>query len=198
MTRTETAQETRALLLHAARKQTEEGGYAAASVTAIARRAGLGAGTLYGHFPSKAELFVELFRDVCGGELRAMQDAAAEPAGSSVERLERIVATFARRALQNPRLAWALIAEPVDPLVDAERVAFRADYSRLIAAELHAAITAGELPRQNAELSAAAIVGGVPEALVGPLSPLADKTLSINETVGHVTDFALRAVGAPR
>jgi hypothetical protein len=32
---------------------------------------------------------------------------------------------FAERALRNRRLAWALLAEPVDPLVDAERLAFR-------------------------------------------------------------------------
>ena len=50
-------------------------------------------------------------------ELRAGAPAA--------ERLEHVLATFARRALRNPRLAWALIAEPVDPLVDAERLAYR-------------------------------------------------------------------------
>jgi hypothetical protein len=32
---------------------------------------------------------------------------------------------WAERALRNRRLAWALLAEPVDPLVDAERLAFR-------------------------------------------------------------------------
>ena len=41
-----------------------------------------------------------------------------------------MLATFARRALRNPRLAWALIAEPVDPLVDAERLAYRERYAR--------------------------------------------------------------------
>src|SRR5260370_41199239 len=35
-------------------------GYAAASVQAIAERCGVAAGTLYQHFPSKADLFVEL------------------------------------------------------------------------------------------------------------------------------------------
>jgi AcrR family transcriptional regulator len=196
--RTLSAQQTRSRLLSAARAQTEQGGYGAASVTAIARRAGLGAGTLYSHFSSKAELFVELFREVCEGELAAMQDAVAEPADSGTERLERALATFAHRALQNPRLAWALIAEPVDPLVDAERLAFRADYARLLAAALREAIAAGELPPQSVELSAAALVGGVGEALVGPLSPLAGEPPPSEETVRAITTFALRAVGAPR
>ena len=33
-------------------------------------------------------------------------------------------------------------------------------------------IAAGEIPRQDVELSAAAIVGALAEALVGPLSPI--------------------------
>ena len=77
------------------------------------------------------------------------------------------------RALRNPRLAWALIAEPVDPRVDAERIAYRARYAELIAAGLEAGIAAGELPSQDVRLTAAALVGGCGEALVGPLSPAA-------------------------
>ena len=38
----------------------------------------------------------------------------------------------------SPRLAWALIAEPVDPLVDAERLAYRERYAALIAEQLRA------------------------------------------------------------
>ncbi len=57
-----------------------------------------------------------------------------------------MLATFAERALRNPRLAWALIAEPVDPLVDAERLAYRSRYAALIAEGLRAGIAAGELP----------------------------------------------------
>ena len=44
--------------------------------------------------------------------------------------LEGVLAAFAERALRNPRLAWALIAEPVDPLVDAERLAYRMSAGR--------------------------------------------------------------------
>ncbi|HWJ50445.1 MAG TPA: helix-turn-helix domain-containing protein, partial [Solirubrobacteraceae bacterium] len=110
---------TRERLLSAARELTEEGGYAAASVVAITQRAGLASGTLYRHFPSKAELFVELFRTVCQRELEVGREAAAREVDSTVERIETVLQTLAERALRNPRLAWALIAEPVDPLVDA-------------------------------------------------------------------------------
>src|ERR1700722_16815883 len=164
---------TRERLLTAAQELIEEGGYGAASVIAITDRAGVAAGTLYRHFPSKQELFVEVFRTVCAREEQAMR-AAAEQMSSrrAPERLEVVLATFARRALRNPRLAWALIAEPVDPLVDAERLAYRGRYAQVIAETLRAGIAAGELPEQNVELTAAALVGGCGEALVGPLSPV--------------------------
>ncbi len=189
---------TRDRLLAAAQELIEEGGYGAASVIAIADRAGVAAGTLYRHFASKEELFVDLFRSVCGREERAMRAAAAAlPSGApAAQRLQTVLATFARRALGNPRLAWALIAEPVDPLVDAERLAYRERYAALIAEELRSGIAARELPQQNVELTAAALVGGCGEALVGPLSPVARRGPAAGEVVEALQTFVRRAVGA--
>lgn len=185
---------TRERLLRAAHELTQEGGYGAASVAAIAARAGLTASAMYRHFPSKAELFVELFRTVCGREIAAAQEAAERP-GTVVERVEAVIATFAERALRNPRLAWALLAEPVDPLVDAERLAYRRDYRERIAAMLRDGVERGELPPQDAALTAAALVGGAGEALVGPLSPLADGSPPAGEIVAALRTFTRRAVG---
>jgi AcrR family transcriptional regulator len=185
---------TRQRLLVAARELIEAGGYRAATVLAIAERAGVASGTVYRHFPSKADLFLEVFRDVCGGEERAMRAAADEvPAGAgSVARLEAVLTTFARRALQSPRLAWALLAEPVDPLVDAERLAYRRRYAGLVAQELRAAIAAGEIPEQDVAFTAAALVGGCGEVLAGPLSSMR----AGEEVVSAIETFARRAMGA--
>ena len=198
---------TRERLLVAARARIEEGGYGAASVVAIGQRAGVAAGTLYRHFASKEELFVEVFRAVCGGEERAMRAAgeAMDPDAPAVDRLQTVLATFARRALRNPRLAWALLAEPVDPRVDAERLAYRARYTELVAMLLRRAIAAGEIPTQDVDLTAAALVGGCGEALVGPLSPLAGAGpggaegpggRAPEEVVAALRAFVRRAVGA--
>jgi AcrR family transcriptional regulator len=189
---------TRVRLLRAARELIEEGGYGAATVIAIAERAGVAAGTLYRHFGSKEELFVEVFRVVCDREMRAMEAAAAgmPSEASLVDRLETVLATFAQRALRRPRLAWALIAEPVDPLVDAERLAYRERYSAMTAETLRQAIAAGELPQQNVEFTAAALVGGCGEALVGPLSPLAGVKPPAQEILTALRTFVRRAVGA--
>ena len=188
---------TRERLLRAAQELIEDGGYGNASVAAIAERAGVAAGTLYRHFASKEELFVEVFRAVCAREERAMRAAAAAfEAGSAAERLEEVLGTFAQRALRNPRLAWALLAEPVDPLVDAERLAYRERYAAVIAETLRAGIGSGELPEQDAALTAAALVGGCGEVLVGPLSPLAGSAPSSEGIVAALQTFVHRAVGA--
>jgi AcrR family transcriptional regulator len=186
---------TRDRLLSAARETIEERGYSAASVLAVAERAGVAAGTLYRHFASKEEMFVELFRAVCDRELAAMQAAAeAMPAdGARAERIERVLGTFAHRALGRPRLAWALIAEPVDPAVDAERLAYRARYAELVAGALAEAVTAGELPSQDVAITAAALIGGCGEALVGPLA--ADSP-DPQQTVAALRAFVRRAIGA--
>jgi AcrR family transcriptional regulator len=188
---------TRERLLKAARELIEEGGYGTASVIAIASRAGVAAGTLYRHFGSKEELFVEVFRAVCDREVHAMQASAqAMPADATqVDRLETVFATFAERALRRRRLAWALLAEPVDPLVDAERLAYRERYAALVAGVLRQAIAAGEIPEQDVELTAAALVGGCGEALVGPLTPVGPAP-RVHEVLEALRAFVRRAVGA--
>ena len=184
---------TRERLLAAARELIEDDGYGSASVTAITERAGVAAGTVYRHFASKAELFLDVFRDVCAGEERAMVAAADDAGPDAVDRLEAVLTTFARRALQNPRLAWALLAEPVDQLVDAERLAYRERYAALVARELRAAIDAREIPAQDVEFMAAALVGGCGEALVGPLSSVSDA----DTVIASIRTFVRRAIGAP-
>jgi AcrR family transcriptional regulator len=188
----------RARLLAAAGSVIEEGGYGAASVLAIAQRAGVASGTLYRHFASKEELFVEVFRLVCAGEEGAMRAAgdAMGPTATEVDRLERVLVTFARRALRRPRLSWALIAEPVDPRVDAERIAYRARYIAFVAGALGAAVADGEIPPLEVAFTAAAIVGGCGEALVGPLAPNAAGRKDDEAVIASLRAFVRRAVGA--
>ena len=52
-----------------------------------------------------------------------------------------------RRALAAPPRAYALLAEPVDPAVEAERLIFRRAYADVFAAALRDGVAAGELRR---------------------------------------------------
>lgn len=182
-------------LLLAARGVVEEHGYGGASVAAIAARTGVANGTLYRHFPSKADLFVEVFRDVCGREVRAMEHAAATADGP-VEAVLAALSCFARRALANRTLAWALLAEPVDPLVDEVRLEYRRTYRALLVVPLRQAIDAGEIPGQDVDLTAAALVGAGGEALIGPVSPLHGRSADAEAVVIALSAFCRRAIGA--
>jgi len=119
---------------------------------------------------------------------------SAASSGDTIERLEAIVATFARRALRKPRLAWALVYEPVDPAVDAERLVYRREYCARMAKLLRYGIEAGEIPLQNVELSAAAIVGAIAESMVGPLAPQGTTT-SPEALIATLVRFCRRSLG---
>jgi AcrR family transcriptional regulator len=157
-------------ILGAATGLVAEGGYAAATVDAVAARAGVATGSVYRHFGSKAELLADVFRSASGRELAACRAAADRPGTPVWERLDAAVTTFADRALRGGQLAWALLAEPVDPAVETERLAFRRAYSDEFARLVEDGIARGEVPPQDAQVTAAALVGAIGEALVGPLS----------------------------
>lgn len=188
-------QGTRDRLLLAAVAVLETGGYAAASVAAIAEHAGIATGTLYRHFPSKADLFVEVYRAIGDQELVEMATAAAVRR-SIGEALDAVVATFAGRALSRPRLAWALVYEPLDPAVDAERIAYRRAYAKRMAEFVRVGVDRGELPDQDPDTTAAALNGAIVEALVSPLAPVAGGNADPDAVIAALTAFCRRAIGA--
>jgi AcrR family transcriptional regulator len=185
--------ETRRRIIAAARGLIAEGGYAEAQVSAVASRARVATGTVYRHFPSKADLFAEVFREASQHEVDAVADAARESGHTAGARIDAAVETFARRALRARRLAWALIAEPVDPAVEAERLIFRRAYRDVFAGVIAAGVESGELPAQDPELSGAALVGAIGEALVGPVSPTSAGQ-DAERVIASLRDFCIRSV----
>jgi len=161
---------TRERILKEARILVAEGGFGAAAVAQVARRSDVATGTIYRHFPSKAELVAEVFRHATEFELAAVTGVILQR-GPCRDRLLQAVETFADRALRAPRLAYALIAEPVDPLVEKERLSYRFAYAEAFEDLINEAMANGEFVPQNAAISAAALVGMLSESLVGPLAP---------------------------
>lgn len=168
-----------------------DGGWAACTVTAVAQRAGVATGTVYSHFPSKAALCAEVFRRAAGREVEAVRTAVQAPA-QAAQRVAAVVDVFAGRALKAPRLAHALLAEPVDEAVDAERFRYRRAHRDLLAGVLREGVDAGELPAQDVDVVAAALVGAIAEAVVVPLG----RRSAPRPSVDALRTFALRAVGA--
>ncbi|WP_109505200.1 TetR family transcriptional regulator [Nocardioides speluncae] len=179
-------------IVAAAIAQLTEEGYAACSIAAVAARAGVATGTVYRHFSSKSELAVLIFRTVVSREVEAVAAAAAAP-GTPEERVRAVIETFGGRAIKAPRLSAALLAELVDPAVEAERIAFRRAFRDIFAQPIADGVAAGVLPDQDPQLTAAALIGAGTEALLGPLGTAHPDPA----TLPHLTAFVLRAIGAP-
>ena len=183
----------RARILKAARDLVAEGGWSAAQVDHVAAKAGVATGTVYRYWPSKAELCAEIVATVSTREVGIVQ-AVAEADGTPVEKLAASIRAFAGRALRGRRLAYALIAEPVDPEVETVRLEYRQQLARCFERVLREGIMRGVFPRLDPAVAAACIVGAFMEALVGPLAPAkgtgprADRHL-----VEQITQFCLRA-----
>ena len=184
---------TRRRIAAAALAQVADGGYASAAVTTVAARAGVAAGSVYTHFPSKADLFAEVFRDANAAELATVREIAGRDEEPVPQRLAGAVEAWARRALAAPTLAWALMAEPVDPAVEAERLAAKRAYRDVFAALLVEGAERGELPPCDAPTVGSAIVGAMPEALLGPL---AEPHGGHDALVASLISFVLNAVQA--
>lgn len=182
-------------IVAAARSAAVAGGMSAVQIASVAERAGIASGTVYRYFPSKSELVAQLVADIAKCELAEMR-AAADAAPGPLSALAAGIATFAARALEERRLAWAMIAEPVDSDIDRVRRDFRASLCAEFRARLQAAVAHGQLPEQDIAIAASAIVGALAEGLIGPLAPdIAADCVKAREAVQNATLFVLRGLG---
>ena len=177
-------------------------GFAALTMQALAEDVGIATGSLYRHFHNKGELAAEVFASASRGELDALAQALRGP-GNPAARLVAGLEQFAARAWHSRRLAFALIAEPVEPQVDEQRLLYREAYAELFVELLEEGIPAGVFRVTHPGLAAACLVGAIAEALVGPLSPPARAAReagypapSLSEVSQGLVTFCLRAVGA--
>lgn len=185
----------RAAILAAARDAASEGGMGAVQIAPVAMRANVAAGTVYRYFPSKSDLVAELISEVSRTELAAVRRAAdAAPGPSSA--LAAAITTIAANVVSHRRLAWGILAEPVDVDVGATRLAARSEIAGELESRIGAAVRAGHLPQQDTALAATALLGALHEALVGPLAPDdLEEPGRLRDAVQSVTLLALRAVG---
>ena len=181
-------------IVQAARALIAEGGFRNASVSAVAAAAGLSTGAIYRYFPSKSALFVEVLTDAVQREVQILRKIIAGP-GTAAERLRAAVESFARRALKGPHLAYAFIAEPTDPEIDAARILCRREFGAVFKTVLRQGMASGEFRRQSADISSACIVGAFTEALVRPIASRSGRSTQA-DWVRPIVEFCCLAVSA--
>src|SRR5215470_4867313 len=173
-------------ILAAACEAAAEGGMAAVQIAPVAARAGIATGTVYRYFPSKTDLVAALAAALGEREMAALE-GAAKAAPGPLSALAAAISTFAARALERRRLAFALMAEPVEPEVDRARASYRQALVSAFEQLIRKALGAGRLPDQDAALAA--------PALLGAHAPAPDDPAKARAQVQMLTLFALRALG---
>ena len=191
----EQLQDKRDRILQAVRAVVGEVGFHGAQIAVVAEAAGIAAGTIYRHFPSKGELFAETLALNSRHEIDVMA-AVARSDGSAASRLADAVRVFAFRAARAPRLAYAMFAEPAEPEVDAARLVYRRAFADVLQGLIEDGVAAGEFPPQNARVSAACVIGALIEGLIGPLAPEAGDLPNTKTLVEGICAFCLQAVSA--
>ncbi len=187
--------ERHAALIEASYAIAAKSGMAAVQIAPVAAQAGIAAGTVYRYFPAKTDLVAALVRSVSRRELEAVRHAADNAPGP-LSALAAAIITFAARAAANRRLAWAVLAEPVDPEIDFLRVAYRKALAAEFEQRISAAIESGSLPEQDVGITAPALVGALLEGLLGPLAPkISPDVDALRDEVRALALIALRAAG---
>jgi AcrR family transcriptional regulator len=181
-------------IVQAAGALAAEGGINAVQIAPVSQRAGVATGTVYRYFPSKTDLVAALVTAVSEREIGAMR-RAADAAPGPLSALAAAITTYAARALESRKLAFALIAEPADAADADTRLAFRAALTTEIGKRVSAAMGAGHLPEQDIAVAAPALTGALIEGLIGPLAAAAREEAGTRDAVQTLTLFALRAVG---
>ncbi len=185
----------RLLLIDKAISQVKLGGFTSLTMESLAQEAGIAVGTLYKYFDSKASLCLEVFRVATEKEVTIIDDISKED-GSPNERLGKAITTFSRRAIHSQQQAFALIFEPINPLVEKERLNYRKTYALIFEEMIKEGIESKEFIDQSTHLAATAIVGIIAEVLIRPLSQLESKYAE-DQFIEQIKQFCLRSIACP-
>jgi AcrR family transcriptional regulator len=169
-------------ILQAARDLVAAKGWQGAQVALIAARAKVATGSVYGHFASKVELCERLLDRVSEREVQVLRDIV-DGEGSARARLITMIRAFAGRAMKSPRLAYAMIAEPCEPEIDATRLEYRAAIAHEFARVVRDGVATGEFLEVDPALAASCVAGAFFEAMVVHLGPGAPRNARMAEAV---------------
>lgn len=195
----------RAEILHAAASCFMEQGYNATSIDDVARRLGSTKGRIYHYYPSKADLFADVYRTGMD-----MNYAAVEPYRNlgigPVEKWKKMATAHTRQMIvtrQFQRAVWEGVemtlrgsTTPQQRKVLSELLEYRSNYGRIFREVLLQGLEAGLFRFENVSIANQMMF----IALNSPIfwySPRPDETEDGREAiVSQIVTFALRGLGA--
>ena len=185
-------------IAEAARLQIIEGGFASATVKAVAHRANCSSGLIYQYFPSAEELLKGAFAHVSAYELSLFR-RGLEQHQDIGHAMDTAVNIFLGRSLQGPRLADALLFEALPPLVEEERLRFRRSWTHAISQRLDRAIADGQLAIQNTVIVGTGLTGALAENLLPRLhhATVEQTHLPVQEFISTVQILCRKMIGLP-
>lgn len=191
------AEDKRDGFLRAARGLVAADGFRAATVAAIAARCQASVGSVYSYFDSRDRLLAEVFRSAASHEIDLVRAAVSDAGQQASERLGELVRIFSGRALHGRRMAWALLFEPVSPVVEAERLVYRSSYTDIGEQIIRDGLASGVFVPQDARLASSAVMGAVSEALVGWIRPDSPEPSAgeLESVIEGIRSFCFRALG---
>jgi AcrR family transcriptional regulator len=115
----------------------------AATIKAVSADAEVSVGTVYTYFATAEELLAAVLREAASIELDAVRASVATAPRTAAAQLCALVEEFARRAIRRWSLAWALLAESGDPLIDSERLSYRRPCADTVAVIISRRVASG-------------------------------------------------------
>lgn len=166
----ERMEQNRKSILSSARKLISEGGFKDAQIQTIAEQAGVSSGLVYRYFDNKSQVLIEVLSEAINTELLVI-DAITESNLTAEQKLHKAVTTFVKRALNSPQLAYSLMFEPVDSIVEHERFRVKQLIKQSIIKILADGNARGEFVLEDLNTTALCVVGAMTFVVVEPLDP---------------------------
>ena len=192
----ERMEQNRKSILSSARKLISEGGFKDAQIQTIAEQAGVSSGLVYRYFDNKSQVLIEVLSEAINTELLVI-DAITESDLTAEQKLHKAVTTFVKRALNSPQLAYSLMFEPVDSLVEHERFRVKQLIKQSIIKILADGNASGEFVLEDLNTTALCVVGAMTFVVVEPLDPAQNTKFDQqhkNYFSKQIADFCVDAV----
>lgn len=202
--REDTSEELRVPILRAAAACFRESGYAATSIDDVARRLGATKGRIYHHYPSKADLFFDVYRMGMDINFEAIRPIHASNA-RAVDRLKDMCRTHVLVMIERQdfqRVVWQGVELHVNgPTTPAQRIELerlirmRAQYDQLFREVMEEAKADGDIDYRLHSIAVSTLFA----AMNGPVfwyKPRADETRAGREEIAdEIVRFCLRGLG---